>query len=97
MSNIEQATHNHKRAGAVVVLESTAELARIRVLTSRDEFWVKLKDLAELVGGVVPESKPSKKESRANRVNASPTRARRVVPRNTNQLGALATRETSLH
>jgi hypothetical protein len=61
MSNIEQATHNHKRAGAVVILQSTAELARIRVLTSGDEYWVKLTDVAELVGGVVPQSKPSKK------------------------------------
>ena len=96
MSKIEQATHYHKRAGAVVVLKSTPELARIRVLTSGDEFWVKLTDVAELVGGLIPGSRPSKKESRANRVNTSPTGARRLVPGNTNRLDVPATRKTLL-
>ena len=41
----QQATHNHKRVGAVVLLESTTELAKVLVLTSQDEFWVKLTDL----------------------------------------------------
>lgn len=85
MSNTEQATHYHKRAGAVVVLKSTAELARIRVLTSGDEFWVKLTDVVELAG-VIPESKPRNKASRANRANASPTGAHRPVRGNTNEL-----------
>ena len=31
MKNINQATHNHKRVGAVVVLRSTAELAEVLV------------------------------------------------------------------
>lgn len=85
MSNTEQAMHYHKRAGAVVVLKSTAELARVRVLTSGDEFWVKLTDVVELAGAM-PEGKPRKKASRANRANASPTGARRPLPGNTNQL-----------
>jgi hypothetical protein len=42
-----QATHNHKRVGAVVILQSTAELAQI-VTSASDTFWVKLTDLTEL-------------------------------------------------
>lgn len=95
MSNTEQATHYFKRAGAVVVLQSTAELARIRVLTTGDEFWVKLTDVVELAGGVMPESKPVKKASRISRVNASPTVARRAVPQNADPLEPLATNEAS--
>jgi hypothetical protein len=78
MKNIQQATHSHKRAGAVVVLQTTLELARIRVLTSGDKFWVKLADLTELIGGVV-ESKPSKKGSKAHRPNGSQPGLHRVV------------------
>jgi hypothetical protein len=68
MKNIHQATHNHKRAGAVAVLQSTAELAQV-VTSGNDTFWVKLADLTEL--GAAVESKGSKKESKARR-NASP-------------------------
>jgi hypothetical protein len=60
MKNLQQATHNHKRAGAVVVLQSTAELAKVLVPGSGDEFWVKLVDLTE-VSAVVEKSKPAKK------------------------------------
>lgn len=95
MSSIEQATHYFKRAGAVVVLQSTAELARIRVLTTGDEFWVKLTDVVELVGGVMPESKPVKKAPRVSRVHASPTVARRVIPENINQPEPLVPKEAS--
>jgi hypothetical protein len=49
----KQATHNHKRAGEVVLLESTAELGKVLVLASGDEFWVKLTDLTQLGGGVM--------------------------------------------
>ena len=79
MSNTEQPSHNHKRVGLVVVLELTAELARIRELTAGDEFWVKRTDLTELIDGVVQQSKPSTKEARAGRVKASPARARRAA------------------
>jgi hypothetical protein len=48
MRNMNQATHNHKRVGAVVVLQSTAELAEILVPCSRDHFWVKRSDLTKL-------------------------------------------------
>ena len=67
MNVTKQATHNHKRAGAVTVLQSTAELARVHVVTSGEEFWVKLSDLAELSGGVLPEIRPRKKTPRAVR------------------------------
>jgi hypothetical protein len=41
----QQATHNHKRVGAVVLLESTTELGKVLTLVGQDEFWVKLSDL----------------------------------------------------
>jgi hypothetical protein len=66
MNSTKQATHHHKRAGAVTVLQSTADLARIHVVASSEEFWVKLTDLTELTGGVMPET-PRKKASRAAR------------------------------
>ena len=48
MKNSNQATHNHKRMGAVIVLRSTAELAEIQIPSSGDHFWVKLTELTEL-------------------------------------------------
>jgi len=72
MKAIQQATHNHKRAGAVVVLDSTEGLAKVLIPISGDEFWVKREDLTELVGGAVEETKVSKKESRANRRSRTP-------------------------
>jgi hypothetical protein len=48
MKNTNQATHNHKRVGAVVVLRSTAELAEVMVPSSGDHFWVKITDLTKL-------------------------------------------------
>ena len=79
MKNNQQATHNHKRAGAVVVLESTAELAKVLTPATGDEFWVKLSDLTELVGGAVEKTKPSKKHSGKSRPNASSNSQYRVV------------------
>jgi hypothetical protein len=58
MKNHQPATYSHKRAGAVVLLESTAELAKVLIPASGDEFWVKLTDLTRLVGGVIEKSKP---------------------------------------
>ena len=54
MKNSNQATHNHKRVGEVIVLRSTAELAEIQIPTSGDRFWVKVAELTKLsddVGG----------------------------------------------
>jgi hypothetical protein len=50
MKQIQRATHNHKRLGAVVVLQSTAELAQIVTVVSGDSFWVKVADLTQLAG-----------------------------------------------
>jgi hypothetical protein len=69
MKNLQQATHNHKRAGAVVVLQSTTELAKVLIPASGDEYWVKVNELTELTAGV-EESKPSKRESKTKRATA---------------------------
>jgi hypothetical protein len=79
MKNNRQPTHNHKTAGAVVVLESTAQLAKVLILARGDEFWVKLTDLTESVGGVIEKSKPGKKQSRKDRPNASPNSQYHIV------------------
>jgi hypothetical protein len=78
-NNNEQATHNHKRAGAVMLLESTAELAKVVIPASGDEFWVRLADLTQLVGGEIEKSRPAKKQSAKSRPNASPNSQYRVV------------------
>jgi hypothetical protein len=49
VKNSNQATHNHKRVGAVIVLRSTAELAEIEVPSSGDHFGVKFTELTKLV------------------------------------------------
>jgi len=57
MKNVQQATHDHKRVGTVVVLESTGELAKVLIPTTGDEFWVKLIDLTPLSEVVVVKRK----------------------------------------
>ena len=79
MKNHQPATYSHKRAGAVVLLESTAELAKVLIPASGDEFWVKLTDLTRLVGGVIEKSKPGNKQLGRSRGNASPKSRYRVV------------------
>jgi hypothetical protein len=61
-----------------VLLESTAELAKILVPLSGDEFWVRLTDLTQL-GGVIEKDKPGKKQSGKSRPNASPNSQYRIV------------------
>jgi hypothetical protein len=54
VKNSNQATHNHKRVGAVIVLRSTAELAEVQIPSSGDHFGVRLTErtkLAESAGG----------------------------------------------
>jgi hypothetical protein len=75
----KQATHNKKRAGEVALLESTAELGKVLVLASGDEFWVKLTDLTKLGGGVIGKSKVGKKQLTNDRPNASSNSRYRVV------------------
>ncbi len=57
MKNNQEATHDHKRMGTVVVLESTGELAKVLMPTTGDEFWVKLIDLTPLSDVVVVKRK----------------------------------------
>ena len=76
MKNNQQATHDHKRAGAVVLLESTAVLGKV-LTTNGDEFWVKLEDLT-LAGGAIEKTKAAKKRP-GNRPIASANSRYRVV------------------
>ena len=79
MNKTGQATHSHKTAGAVVILESTAQLAKVSVPARGDEFWVKLTDLSELVGGAIEKGGPGKKRPRKDRPNASANSQYRTV------------------
>jgi len=79
MKNNQSATHNHKRAGLVVLLESTSVLGKVLNPASGDEFWVKLTDLTQLVGGAIDESKPGKKRSGKDLPHASANSRYRVV------------------
>jgi hypothetical protein len=47
---VQKATHEHKRVGAVVVLEWASELVKILVPSTGEQFWVKLADLSPLIG-----------------------------------------------
>jgi len=64
MKNTQQATHQHTRAGAVVVLESAEFLAKVLIPGSGDEYWVKVTDLTPLIDGVIPKGKVGKKQVR---------------------------------
>ena len=77
MKNNQQATHDHQRAGAVVLLESTAMLGKV-LTASGDEFWVKLTDLTDLVSGVIEKNEASKKRPGNDRQIASPNSRYRV-------------------
>jgi hypothetical protein len=74
-----EATHNHKRSGAVIVLESTNELAKVLIPTSGDEFWVKIIDLTPIVAGAKVEAKPRKKHQSKERPTASANTQYRTV------------------
>jgi hypothetical protein len=77
MKNNQQATHDHKRAGSVVLLESTAVLGKV-LTTNGDEFWVKLEDLT-LAGGEIEKPKAGKKRPASDRPIASANSRYRVV------------------
>jgi len=61
---MENATHKHKRAGAVIVLRSMAELAEVQISTSGERFWVKRSDLTELAVGAAEAPTPRKKRAK---------------------------------
>ena len=79
MKNKQQATHNHKRVGPVVLLESTTELAKVLVLASEDEFWVKLTDLTLFGDNLIEKSRGAKPHQIKTRPNVSPNPHYRVV------------------
>ncbi|HKN59621.1 MAG TPA: hypothetical protein VJW93_00475, partial [Candidatus Acidoferrales bacterium] len=78
MKNNHQATHDHKRAGAVVLLESTAVLGKV-LTPSGDEFWVKLEDLTDLASVGTEKTKAGKKRPGNSRPIASANSRYRVV------------------
>ncbi|HTZ75772.1 MAG TPA: hypothetical protein VMB47_17785 [Candidatus Aquilonibacter sp.] len=59
---MENPTHNHKRAGAVVVLRSTAGLVEVQA-SNGDKFWAKRCDVTELAA-VSDRTLPRKKRSK---------------------------------
>jgi len=79
MKNNQQATHDHKRAGTVVVLESTGELAKVLIPTTGDEFWVKLIDLTPLTDVVIDKQKLTRQLSGRNHLPPAANRHRRAV------------------
>jgi hypothetical protein len=79
MKNNQQATHNHKRVGAVVLLESTTELGKVLVLAGQDEFWVKLTDLTPFGEDLIGKSTTAQIHRRKNRPNVSADPKYRVV------------------
>jgi hypothetical protein len=81
MKNNQSATYSHKRAGAVVLLETTAELAKVLIPGSGAEFWVRLTDLTQLAGSVIEKSKPGNKQFGKSRGNVSPNSRYRGVVR----------------
>ncbi len=60
MAENRNATHRHKTHGPVILLESTAQLAKVLVVDQGDEIWVKLADLTE---GAHPVSKKTPRKS----------------------------------
>lgn len=76
---MQRSTHNHKRAGAVVLLESTATLGKVLDQASGDEFWVKLSDLTQVAEDVIVKSKSDQKRLEKNRLTASPNSQYRIV------------------
>jgi hypothetical protein len=75
----QQATHNHKSVGAVVLLESTTELAKVLVLASEDEFWVKLTDLSLFGDNLIKKSRGTKSHQIKIRPNVSANPHYRIV------------------
>jgi hypothetical protein len=71
------ATHRHKTHGAVLLLETTAQLARVLVVDQGDEMWVKLADLSE--GAQPITKKRPRAPSAKDRPNSSANANYRIV------------------
>jgi hypothetical protein len=76
--NQQKATHRHSRAGAVVLLESTNQLAKVLVLDEQDEIWVRLVDLVPFGDGAVQKTQ-GKKPVTKDSPNASANSNYRIV------------------
>ncbi len=77
MSENRNATHRHKTRGNVVLLESTAQLAKVLVLDQGDEIWVKLTDLSE--GAEATPKKRTRKSSEKDRPTSSANSNYRII------------------
>jgi hypothetical protein len=77
MSENRIATHRHKTHGAVVLLETTAQLAKVLVVDQGDEMWVKLTDLLE--GAQAITKKRARTSSAKDRPNSSANANYRIV------------------
>jgi hypothetical protein len=71
--------HTHKTEGPVVIISSTAHLAKVLVVDRDDEIWVKRADLSEVATAILKTCANGSSTCRASRVRLSRTipRARR--------------------
>lgn len=77
MSENQNATHRHKTHGDVILLESTAQLAKVLVVDRGDEIWVKLSDLSQ--GARAVAQKRTRESSSKDRPNSSANSNYRIV------------------
>lgn len=77
MTDSRVPTHRHKTHGPVLLLESTAQLAKVLVLDQGDEIWVKLSDLTE--GAHAVTKKAPRKASSKDRPTSSANSSYRII------------------
>jgi hypothetical protein len=77
MTDSRVATHRHKTHGPVILLESTAQLAKVLVLDQGDEIWVKLSDLTQ--GAHAVSKKAPRKASSKDRPTSSANSNYRII------------------
>jgi hypothetical protein len=77
MAENQSATHRHRTHGPVILLESTAQLAKVLVVDQGDEIWVKLSDLTEGAHAVL--KKAPRKSSAKDRPTASANSSYRII------------------
>ena len=77
MADSRTATHRHRTHGLVIVLESTAHLAKVQMVEQGDEMWVKLDDLTEGADAIT--KKASRKVKAKDRPTSSANSSYRIV------------------
>ncbi len=77
MTETRTATHRHKTHGPVILLESTAQLAKVLVIEQGDEIWVKLADLT--TGAHAVTKKAPRKSSSKDRPTSSANSNYRII------------------